>query len=352
MASASHDRSKKSVIVMQSELFSHEGELVWSVSELSQFKSSSIASNEFSIVPCCKITWEIQLNLGNDVGTTNIEVRRKDAVRKPCRATIQCSFENSKGEAYKYYFLQSTFISGNSTRPSFLPHVPHGTSDLNWNFTKCSHDDLLIVRCEIKQMNCCTITKTIEKGEYKTSLPRSPLSMDLIRGFERLYKESLLTDVEIKVSRMSFLAHKVILCIRSPVLQNMLESDMIESRSGVIKIEDAQPKIVEAFLSFLYTDTIAELSIEEIRELYAVAHKYQVESLQDKCSLMLLENISVETVCMTLKLSNVYNDDTLKEAAAKYIHAHFPSLQRTSELKSLRDNDPGLFLDIILGKCE
>lgn len=50
-------------------------------------------------------------------------------------------------------------------------------------------------------------------------------------------------------------ANKLVLAARSPTLQVMLDSSMIESTSGTIMIQDVQPEVLRSFLQFLYTDT-------------------------------------------------------------------------------------------------
>ena len=88
------------------------------------------------------------------------------------------------------------------------------------------------------------------------------------------------TDVEFIVGDRSFWAHKFILAARSPVLKAMFGANMIESRTGRVRIDDADPETFDRFLHFLYT---GQLDGEASPELGYIAEKYNVTTLTDIC---------------------------------------------------------------------
>ena len=93
-------------------------------------------------------------------------------------------------------------------------------------------------------------------------------------------KDTQLTDVEFIVGDRSFWAHKFILAARSPVLKAMFGADMIESRTGRVSIDDADPDTFQQFLYFVYT---GQLHGEVSSELEYVAEKYNVQTLSAIC---------------------------------------------------------------------
>ena len=91
-----------------------------------------------------------------------------------------------------------------------------------------------------------------------------------------------MTDVEFLVGEEALGAHRSLLCARSPVFAAMFASGMKEAENGHVRIEDVDPPSFERFLKFLYTGLMDEsLAMDE--KLFAVADKYQVETLMELC---------------------------------------------------------------------
>ena len=106
-----------------------------------------------------------------------------------------------------------------------------------------------------------------------------------IRMGKQLWKaseEKHLTGVEFIVGDRSFWAHKFILAARSLVLRAMFGADMIESRTGRVRIDDGDPDIFQQFLHFVYT---GQLDGKVSPELGYVAEKYNVETLSALCQM-------------------------------------------------------------------
>ncbi len=60
----------------------------------------------------------------------------------------------------------------------------------------------------------------------------------------------------------SFRAHRALLCSRSPVLAAMFSHrELLESRTGKIRMDDMGPEVVEGMLRFLYTDSVTDVSV-------------------------------------------------------------------------------------------
>ncbi|KAG0498435.1 hypothetical protein HPP92_002717 [Vanilla planifolia] len=70
-------------------------------------------------------------------------------------------------------------------------------------------------------------------------------------------------------------AHRAVLISRSPVFKAMLEAEMEESRSGIIKIYEVSHDVLRTFVHYLYT---AEVVLDEQMafDLLILAEKYQI----------------------------------------------------------------------------
>ena len=71
---------------------------------------------------------------------------------------------------------------------------------------------------------------------------------------------------------------KLFLAARSPVLRQMLSTDMKETRESVLRIEDAQPAVVKLMLQWCYGRLPEDFS-EHANELLMLGNKYEMHGL-------------------------------------------------------------------------
>ena len=119
----------------------------------------------------------------------------------------------------------------------------------------------------------------------------------------RLAADCQFTDIKFHVGDRIFNAHKMIVAARSPVMMAMFMSDMTESKTNNVKIDDCDPAVFERFLAFLYTGKLDE-SANHLEQLYAVADKYQVDTLKNLCQSAPAELDAAELTSLILLLWN------------------------------------------------
>lgn len=90
-----------------------------------------------------------------------------------------------------------------------------------------------------------------------------------------------LTDVVLVVGNEFIYAHRFILSARSPIFAAMFKSGMSESQTSKVHIEGVDPTPFRDFLKFLYTGMLEPSADKE--ELFVLADKYLVETLEDCC---------------------------------------------------------------------
>lgn len=99
--------------------------------------------------------------------------------------------------------------------------------------------------------------------------------------------------------------HRALLAEASPVFESALSANMRESSEKRLEIRDAEPGTVAAMLAFLYTGALDE-EVKDPALLLALADRYGVDGLVQKCSAILLENVSVDNVvCITRALKGL-----------------------------------------------
>ena len=139
--------------------------------------------------------------------------------------------------------------------------------------------------------------------------------------------DQLFSDVTITCGGKKFRAHKVILASQSPVFKKMLEIDMRERSSGVIKVSDITPAVMSDLLAYIYTGTAPNVDTLA-RELLNVADKYELPRLLLICETTLVSKIAVRSVLEMLILAELHKSKILKKACLGFIKCNFAHISK------------------------
>ncbi|OAY68051.1 BTB/POZ domain-containing protein [Ananas comosus] len=140
-------------------------------------------------------------------------------------------------------------------------------------------------------------------------------------------------------------AHRAVLISRSPVFKAMLENEMEESRSGIIKIHDVSYDVLRSFVHYLYT---AEVLLDEqlACDLLVLAEKYQVKHLKCFCEKFMTSKVNNDNALANYAFAHRHNAKPLLEAALSLIMDNMATLTERVEYKELVDEDPRLVVEI------
>lgn len=140
-------------------------------------------------------------------------------------------------------------------------------------------------------------------------------------------------------------AHRVILASRSPVFRAMLENEMEESRSGVIKIYDVSYDILRAFVHYMYT---AEALLDEqmASDLLVLAEKYEVKHLKAYCEKFIASKVNDDNAITHYAFAHRHSAKQLLEASLSVLMANMSTLSDREEYKELVEKDPRLVVEI------
>ncbi|URE24859.1 C2-BTB1 - Bric-a-Brac, Tramtrack, Broad Complex BTB domain with C2 subfamily [Musa troglodytarum] len=140
-------------------------------------------------------------------------------------------------------------------------------------------------------------------------------------------------------------AHRAVLISRSPVFKAMLENEMEESRSGIIKIYDVSYDVLRSFVHYLYT---AEVLLDEHMacDLLILAEKYQVKHLKIFCEKFMTSKVNSENAVASYAFAHRHNAKQLLEASLSLIMDNMATLTEREEYKELVEKDPRLVVEI------
>jgi len=166
-----------------------------------------------------------------------------------------------------------------------------------------------------------------------------PASKSELKMAEILYNNKELSDVKIICAEKTFECHKLVLGCRSEVFAAMFsdQSDMVESKSGELEIDDVGPDAVDTMIHFMYHDKILPKAINQ--ELLLLADKYMIHDLMNFCIDHLEENLSLENIFEVLQISNLINQKSLFQTATRFLCEHKDQMKSTLN-EFLESNKP------------
>ena len=130
--------------------------------------------------------------------------------------------------------------------------------------------------------------------------------------------------------------HRVVLAARSIFFESTLKPYTLEAEQGMYPLpKDEDFDVFSEMIYFLYTGRSPRLQ-ELALELFALADKYQVMVLRDQAAAVLRASMCADTVCKTLVLADLHQEDELKQEALAYIAQNLSTVVRVSTCARLR----------------
>lgn len=132
--------------------------------------------------------------------------------------------------------------------------------------------------------------------------------MKTIRPIKSIHSNKLLifhstfrySDLTITCGSEKFRVHKVIVCGRSPVIEKMVDTDMLEKENNEIVFRDVDSSVFRDLLTYLYTE---KCNIEKHpHELFKLAHFLEVRDLLVELELYLVQNIGLGNIAESMNL--------------------------------------------------
>ncbi|RWS20433.1 hypothetical protein B4U80_12080, partial [Leptotrombidium deliense] len=115
-------------------------------------------------------------------------------------------------------------------------------------------------------------------------------------------------------------AHKLILQIRSKVMQNMFANNTIESTTNKIIITDIAFDVLYEMVNYVYCDSVDEVKLPLIaHELLLAAEKYEIVKLKKICENFMAQNINKENCNTYLIIADRCRCEKLKQILLNFI---------------------------------
>ncbi|CAM0148159.1 unnamed protein product [Urochloa decumbens] len=132
-------------------------------------------------------------------------------------------------------------------------------------------------------------------------------------------------DIMFDVGSETFVAHKYVLAARSPVFKAaFFGGPMKENAATRVRIHDIEPRVFEAMLHFIYTESVPDIDSPKdkmvmAQHLLVAADRYALERLKSVCEHDLRMRVNKNTAVTTLVLAEQHGCPLLKEACLKIL---------------------------------
>ncbi|CAN6318455.1 unnamed protein product [Urochloa humidicola] len=265
-----------------------------------------------------------------------------DTVAEAVKAKVSISLLDQEGKPVPPYNRTTEFVNfsekGDRGYTKFMERKALEES-------KHLSDDCFTVRFDV------TVMKDVHTVE--TPFLVVPPS-DMHWHFGNLLSSKESTDVEFRVGRKTFSAHRLVLSTRSPVFKAQLYGPMKErNTSKVIHINDMEADVFDALLTFMYTDNLPKMKEQEesalAQHLLVAADRYNLERLKLICEDKLCKHIDKDSASTILALAEQHNCHGLKDACLAFLSSSsaLGAIMETDGFKHLTLSCPGVLKELV-----
>ncbi|CAN6807900.1 hypothetical protein Bca4012_002306 [Brassica carinata] len=213
-------------------------------------------------------------------------------------------------------------------------------------------DDSLVINCTVGVVRA----RLEGPKQFGIVLPSS----DMGQGLKDLLDSEVGCDIAFQVGDETYKAHKLILAARSPVFRAQFYGPIGNNNVERIVIEDIEPSIFKAMLSFIYTDVLpdvheitgsasASLITNMIQHLLAAADLYDLGRLKVLCEVFLCEKLNVDNVATTLALAEQHQLSELKAFCLKFVTSpgNLRAVMKSEGFKHLSQSCPSMLSELL-----
>ncbi|KAM3300158.1 hypothetical protein ACQJBY_041273 [Aegilops geniculata] len=288
-------------------------------------------------------------NLLDDAGYISVFLTLDQDVAQPVKAHHQFTFIGEVGKQEPARVRAAKTSSFHKKGYGFGLHhfVKRGTLEKS----KHLKDDCFTIRCDFI---------IAEAADAVTEVPPSNISEHL----NHLFVTKLGADVTFEIGHETFAAHRCVLASRSAVFMAELFGPMKEgiATADAIQIQDMEPDVFKALLSFVYTDSMPKMEVQGeageavarvtwLRHLLAAADRFDLQRLKSMCEHGLWRHIDLSSVTAILGLSAQHHCHGLKEACLEFLKVQSAEdlqvVMATSEWEHIAVTDLSIVKELI-----
>nr|XP_015907581.1 speckle-type POZ protein B-like [Parasteatoda tepidariorum] len=168
---------------------------------------------------------------------------------------------------------------------------------------------------------------------------------NLSASFQEMFEKEYMTDTILVCDSITLKAHKCVLSSQSPVFEAIYANNNLTSKLDRVVIEDINPSIFRAMVSFMYSGRLKMESEAMAYDLLHAAAKYQIEGLKEGCIEYLKSILSCANAIKILEIAHV-SDKQMKLHCLSYIKEQYEQIKLTENWRDLKLKNPTLALEV------
>lgn len=134
----------------------------------------------------------------------------------------------------------------------------------------------------------------------------------------------------------SISCHKIILASFSPYFQAMFSSDLLESKTNIVKLDSTDYQTLKDIIDYAYTGTI-DLNINNVQNIFTLASLLQVKDLIDACCDYIESQLDASNVIEIYTFSNMHMCEYLSNRSKEFLNRNFVDISDTIEFIEIED---------------
>uniref|UniRef100_T1IZ19 acetylcholinesterase n=1 Tax=Strigamia maritima TaxID=126957 RepID=T1IZ19_STRMM len=157
------------------------------------------------------------------------------------------------------------------------------------------------------------------------------------------FNDAETSDVKFKIQGQLIHVHKAILKIRCEHFRSMFQDHWEEDGKDTVEISQFSFPVYNAFLQYLYTDTV-DLPPEEAIGLLDLANSYCEQQLKRQCERIIKQGITVENAAMLYAAARKYEAEDLEEFCFRFSMNHMTAIAQTEAFRKLEEQTLKTFI--------
>jgi speckle-type POZ protein len=232
----------------------------------------------------------------------------------------------------------------------FSTHKPDERSFSVWGFGEyLAHDELLADFEARVPGGVFTVTAVLRlPGIEARTNPIDVPAPNPTAGWGALLASGKDADVTLLCGGERIAAHRLVLCMRSPVFAAQLDAGPLQADAAAVPVPpEITPHTLHRLLEFIYTDELEPSSPEEATHLLNAADHYGLRRLFCICERTLCAALCFENAAETLTLADQHSAAALKDAALRFVAKNALAVMATVGWAHLQSSRPALITEAL-----
>ena len=156
---------------------------------------------------------------------------------------------------------------------------------------------------------------------------------ELFDKLNELRETNVLCDTTIRAEGQDFAAHKCVLSAASAYFRALFTSQMEETKSNMVELQEAKSTTVSEVLQFIYTGK-ASIDSSNAQDLAMIADYLIIPSLKTRASDFLQGSINASNCLALESFASQYNCESLQQASVTYKCENFVAVTKSEDFRT------------------